>query len=87
MVKHKLARRALQKWAKEKGEKFTTDDAMQFLNGKTKKCYSLSQKQLNNVLGKTRKVKMSNGIVFGYRGELIRQPQGQRTLWEYVEYE
>lgn len=87
MVKHKLARRALQMWAKHKGERFTTNEAMQYLDSKNTKSYSVSQKQLNNILGKTKKVKSRDGIMYGYRGELIRQPQGQRMLWEYIEYE
>jgi hypothetical protein len=86
MVKHKLARHALQVWAKEQ-DFFTTDEAMLFLHGKGKKCYSLSQKELNNVLGKTKKVYSRNGVMYGYRGELMNTPRGQRMLWEYGEHD
>tara|TARA_R110002020_G_scaffold200623_2_gene402955 strand:+ start:1180 stop:1443 length:264 start_codon:yes stop_codon:yes gene_type:complete len=87
MVKHKLARRALQKWAKERGNSFTTQDAKQFLYGKSKTYYHLSQNELNNVLGKTKKVKSRDGVMYGYRGELISQSKGQRMVWEYVEHD
>jgi len=69
---------------------FTTQEASQFLHGKTNSHYHLSQKELNNVIGKTKKVKGPDGIMYGYRGELIRQSYNEgsalRMLWEYVEH-
>jgi hypothetical protein len=85
-LKHLLARHALQVWAKEQSF-FTTDEARQFLYSKGKTYYHLSQNELNNVLGKTKKVKSRDGVMYGYRGELISTPRGQRMLWEYGEYE
>lgn len=67
-LKHKLARKELEKYAQEKN-KFTLDEIINHLNRKTKS-YQLTTNELANILGKSNKYERLN-------------PKERMSIWKY----